>query len=80
MVKKNQKWEWMEKQEKAFEKLKKRFIKELILTALDLNKKMRMEVDILDYVTEGVRVTNLELKFLLTFFFIFNFIFNLFLF
>jgi len=78
LVKKNQKWDWIEKQEKVFEKLKKRFIKELILTVLDLNKKIRMEVDILDYVIEGVRVTNLGLKFLLTFFFISNFIFNLF--
>jgi len=37
-----------------FEALKKRFITEPILVALDLNKKMRMEIDILDYATEGV--------------------------
>jgi len=29
--------------------LKKRFTKELVLVALDLDKKMRMEVDMLDY-------------------------------
>ena len=42
------------KTEKTFKKLKKRFIKELVLVAPDLDKKMRMEVDILDYATEGV--------------------------
>jgi len=54
MVKKDQKWEWMEKQEEAFRELKERFTKELVLAALDLDKKMRMEVDISDYATEGV--------------------------
>ena len=29
-------------------------MKELVLAVLDLNKKIRMEVDVLDYVTEGV--------------------------
>jgi len=38
----------------VFEKLKKKFIQELVLAALDLNKKMRMEVDASDYATEGV--------------------------
>ena len=50
MVKKNQKWEWTERQEEAFRELKERFIKELVLAAPDLDKKMRMEVDVLDYV------------------------------
>jgi len=54
MVKKDRKWEWTEKQEKAFEKLKKRFMQELVLVALDLDKKIRMEVDASDYVTGGV--------------------------
>ena len=52
LVKKNQKWNWMERQEKAFKELKKRFTKELVLAVLDLDKKMRMKVDISDYVTE----------------------------
>jgi len=54
MVKKEQKWKWTEKQERAFRKLKKRFTKELVLAALDLDKKMRMEVDASDYITGGV--------------------------
>jgi len=41
-------------QEKSFEVLKKWFTIEPILVALDLDKKMRMEVDALDYVTGGV--------------------------
>ena len=47
LVRKNQKWDWVEKQEKRFMKLKEKFTKELILAVLDLDKKMRMEVDML---------------------------------
>jgi len=54
LIKKDQKWDWTERQEKTFKKLKKTFIKELVLVAPDLDKKMRMEVDILDYATGGV--------------------------
>ena len=54
IVKKNQKWEWTERQEEAFRRLKEMFTKELVLAAPDLDKKMRMEVDVLDYVTKGV--------------------------
>ena len=38
LVKKDQKWDWMEKQEKAFRKLKKKFTKESVSVVLDLNK------------------------------------------
>ena len=37
-----------------FKKLKERFTKELVLAALDLDKKMRMEVDASDYATGDV--------------------------
>jgi len=54
LVKKDKKWEWMEREEKAFKELKERLTKELVLAAPDIDKKMRMEVDASDYVTGGV--------------------------
>ena len=54
MVKKDKKWEWTEREKKAFTELKGRFTKKLVLAAPDINKKMRMEVDTLDYATRGV--------------------------
>ena len=53
-MKKDKKWDWTEKQEEAFRKLKEQFMRELMLAAPDLDKKMRMEVDALDYVMGGV--------------------------
>ena len=38
LVKKDQKWDWTEKQEKVFKELKKNFTKELVLATLDLDK------------------------------------------
>ena len=40
LVKKDQKWNWMERQEKAFRELKEQFMKELVLAALDLDKRI----------------------------------------
>jgi len=60
MMKKDQKWDWMEKQDKAFKELKERFTKEPVLTALDLDKKMRMDVDASDYVIGGVLLMECE--------------------
>jgi len=54
LVKKDKKWEWTEREEKAFKELKERFTKELVLAAPDIDKKMRMEVDALDYAMGGV--------------------------
>jgi len=53
-VKKDQKWEWMERQKRAFKELKEKFTRELMLAVPDLDKKMRMEVDASDYATGGV--------------------------
>ena len=39
MMKKDKKWDWIEKQEKLFKELKKRFTKEPVLAAPDLDKK-----------------------------------------
>ena len=54
LVKKDKKWEWTEKEEKAFQELKEQFTKEPVLAAPDIDKKMRMEVDASDYATGGV--------------------------
>jgi len=54
LVKKDKKWEWTEKEERAFKELKERFTKEPVLAAPDIDKKMRMEVDTSDYAMEGV--------------------------
>ena len=45
---------------KAFMWLKKRFTKELVLAVPDLDKKMRIEVDVSDYITEGVLLIKCE--------------------
>jgi len=39
MMKKDQKWEWIEQQEKAFKELKERFTKKPVLAVPDLDKK-----------------------------------------
>ena len=39
LIKKDQKWNWIEKQEEVFKELKKKFTKELVLAAPDLDKK-----------------------------------------
>ena len=54
MVKKYKKWNWTERQEKAFKKLKEWFTKELVLAAPDIDKKIRIEVDASDYTMGGV--------------------------
>ena len=54
IVKKNQKWDWMEKQKREFRELKKRFTKELVLAVPDLDKKIRMEVNASDYTIEKI--------------------------
>ena len=54
LVKKDKKWKWAGKEEKAFRELKEQFTKKPVLAAPDIDKKMRMEVDALDYTTGGV--------------------------
>jgi len=43
MIKKEQKWNWTGKQEKALRELKKQFIKKPVLAAPDLDKKNENE-------------------------------------
>ena len=44
----------MEKQEKLFEELKKRFMTELVLVALNLDRKMRVKANASDFAIGGV--------------------------
>jgi len=46
---KENKWSWGERQQKAFEELKERFTTEPVLVTLDLDKKMRVEADASDF-------------------------------
>ena len=54
LVKKDKKWEWMEREERVFRELKGRFTKKPVLAAPDINKKMRLEVDASAYAMGGV--------------------------
>ena len=54
MMRKENKWNWEERQQKAFEKLKERFMTEPVLVIPDLNKEMRMEADSSDFAIEEV--------------------------
>ena len=54
MTRKENKWSWRKRQQKAFEELKKRFITEPVLVTPDLDKEMRVEADASDFVIKGV--------------------------
>ena len=48
-TRKDKKWNWGERQQKAFEELKKRFMMEPVLVTPDFNRKMRVEADTSDF-------------------------------
>ena len=50
IMRKKTKWSWGERQQKAFEKLKERFMTEPVLVTPDLDKEMRVEADASDFV------------------------------
>jgi len=60
MMRKENKWSWGERQQIAFEELKERFTTEPVLVIPDLNKKMRVEADALDFATGGVLLMKCE--------------------
>jgi len=60
LVRKEQKWKWKREQEKIFERLKAVFTTEPVLTILDIDRKMRVEADALDYAMGGVLSTKCE--------------------
>jgi len=54
LTQKDEKWQWEEVQQKAFNELKRIFTSKLVLAAPDLDKKFRVEADASNYVTRGV--------------------------
>ena len=62
IMRKDKKWNWGEKQQKAFEELKRRFITEPVLVISDLDKEMRVEMDTSDFVIEEVLLMKCEDK------------------
>ena len=54
LVRKEEKQRQKEEQEETFRRLKEVFIIKLVLAILDLNKKIRVEADILDYTTREI--------------------------
>jgi len=53
-TRKEKKWDWGEKQQKAFEKLKRKFMTEPVLVTSDLDKEIRVEADASDFAIGGV--------------------------
>ena len=60
MTRKENKWSWGERQQKAFEELKERFTMELVLVIPNLDKEMRVEADTSDFTTGGVLLMKCE--------------------
>jgi len=60
MTRKEMKWSWKERQQKALEKLKERFMTELVLVIPDLDREMRVEADASDFVTGGILLMKCE--------------------
>jgi len=60
MTRKEIKWSWREKQQKVFEELKERFTTEPVLVILDLDRKMRVEVDTSDFAMGEVLLMKCE--------------------
>ena len=59
-TRKDKKWNWGERQQKAFKELKKRFMMEPVLVTPDLDKEMRVEADASYFATGGVLLMKCE--------------------
>ena len=53
-MRKDIKWNWEERQQKAFEKLKERFTTEPVLVTLNLDKEIRIKANASDFAMNGV--------------------------
>jgi len=54
LMRKEEKWSWRAKQQKAFEQLKTVFTSQPLLVAPDLDKEFRVEVDTFNFAMGGV--------------------------
>jgi len=54
LTRKDEKWQWGDEQQKAFDELKKVFTSKPVLAAPDLDKEFRVEADASNYTTGGV--------------------------
>ena len=54
MTRQETKWSWGKRQQKTFEELKEKFTTEPVLVTPDLDKEMRVEVDVSDFAMGGV--------------------------
>ena len=54
LTRKDIKWQWREKQQQAFDKLKKVFTTRSVLVVPNLDKEFRVEANVLNYATRGV--------------------------
>ena len=54
LMRKDMKWQWEQKQQKVFDKLKRVFTTRLVLAVPDLDKEFRVEADTSNYGTEEV--------------------------
>jgi len=54
LTRKDEKWQWEDKQQKAFDELKRVFTSKPVLVAPDLNKEFRIEANASNYATGGV--------------------------
>jgi len=54
LTRKDEKWQWEEAQQKAFDELKQVFTMKPVLAALDLDKEFKVETDASNYATGGV--------------------------
>jgi len=54
LMRKDVKWQWRDKQQQAFDKLKRIFTTRPVLAALDLDKEFRVKADVLNYATGEV--------------------------
>ena len=62
MVRKDEKWNWGKEQKVAFKELKRVFTMRPVLVVSDLSKEIRVEADVLEYVTGGMLLMKYENK------------------